>query len=100
VAALAMLDAGMEIDALVTDLSMPQMDGLSLIETARLRHPGLPAILLTGTPAPDSGAAENHAAPPFLVVHKPIKAAQLADRLADVLEKPPSAPVTQGETVG
>jgi CheY-like chemotaxis protein len=100
-AALALLDAGIEVDALVTDLSMPHMDGISLIGTARLRRPGLPAILLTGTPPSDGDIAEDHGVPPpFLVVHKPIRAAQLAERLADVLEKPPAATVTQGETVG
>jgi PAS domain S-box-containing protein len=100
-AALALLDAGIEVDALVTDLSMPHMDGISLIGTARLRRPGLPAILLTGTPPPEPGTTEDHGVPPpFLVVHKPIRAAQLAERLADVLEKPPVATVTQGTMVG
>ena len=38
--ALAVLDAGEAVDVLVTDLSMPGMDGLELIRAARDR-PGL-----------------------------------------------------------
>ncbi|WP_169742800.1 response regulator [Muricoccus aerilatus] len=46
--ALALLDAGEAVDLLVTDLSMHGIDGLALIREAQRRHPGLPAILLTG----------------------------------------------------
>jgi CheY-like chemotaxis protein len=46
--ALARLDTGEEVNILVTDLSMPGLDGLALIREAQRRRPGLPAILLTG----------------------------------------------------
>lgn len=46
--ALARLDDGEVVDLLVTDFSMPGMNGLMLIEEARRRLPGLPALLLTG----------------------------------------------------
>jgi PleD family two-component response regulator len=40
-------------DLLVTDLLMaPGPDGLVLIREARARHPGLPAVLLSGSEAP------------------------------------------------
>jgi signal transduction histidine kinase/ActR/RegA family two-component response regulator len=37
-----------DIDLLVTDLSMPEMDGVRLINNIRLVMPGLPCILCTG----------------------------------------------------
>ena len=41
--ALAVLDAGTAIDILVTDLSMPGMDGLAIIRAAQARAlPGCP----------------------------------------------------------
>jgi CheY-like chemotaxis protein len=46
--ALACLDENNAVDALVTDLSMPGMNGLVLIEEVRRRQPGLPTMLLTG----------------------------------------------------
>lgn len=45
------LDAvSLELPALVlTDIQMPEMDGLELMELIRERHPGLPVILMTGS---------------------------------------------------
>jgi CheY-like chemotaxis protein len=42
--ALDLLDG---VDVVVTDLSMPGMDGLELVAQIRARMPGLPVILLT-----------------------------------------------------
>ncbi|MDO9714562.1 response regulator, partial [Paracraurococcus lichenis] len=50
VAALAALNDDGAVDLLVTDLSMPGMDGRELIRAAQARRPGLPAVLLTGYP--------------------------------------------------
>jgi CheY-like chemotaxis protein len=46
---------------LVTDLSMPGMDGMALIRAARRQHPELPAILLSG----HAPALANSATNPF-----------------------------------
>jgi len=46
--ALALLEAPGDVDVLVTDLSMPGMGGLAVIQEAQRLRPGLPAILLTG----------------------------------------------------
>ena len=43
-AALARLD---EADVLVTDLSMPGIDGMELLRRARANDPGLPVVMLT-----------------------------------------------------
>jgi CheY-like chemotaxis protein len=34
-------------DAVLTDLHMPEMDGLELVEHMRLEHPGVPVVLMT-----------------------------------------------------
>lgn len=46
-AALAELD-GRRYDAIVSDLNMPEMNGLRLIERARERQSGIVGIILTG----------------------------------------------------
>ena len=46
--ALSLLRSGGQVDCLVTDLSMPGMDGVTLIKLAHRDHPNLPAVLLTG----------------------------------------------------
>ncbi len=45
--ALAILEQ-QAVDLLISDLMMPGMDGLELIEQVHTRHPGLPIIVLTG----------------------------------------------------
>ena len=35
-------------DLVVTDLQMPEMDGLELVESIRAKRPGLPVVLMTG----------------------------------------------------
>jgi len=46
--AVAQLRRGQRVDLLVTDLSMPGMDGLELVQEARRFQPGLQAIIVTG----------------------------------------------------
>jgi DNA-binding response OmpR family regulator len=59
---------------LITDLSMPDSDGISLIETARKQNPSLPAILLTGFAEEGSGGAGSGS---YHVLRKPVQMAQL-----------------------
>ena len=44
-------------DLLLTDLRMPGLDGLALIERARAIHPGLPIVVLTGYATVESAVA-------------------------------------------
>ena len=85
--ALARLDAGEAVDALVTDLAMPGLDGLAVIRAARARRPGLPAMLLTGY-AGDAAALATDGAEggPFALLRKPVSGAEIADRIAMLLE--------------
>ncbi len=86
--ALAYLDRGEKVDALVTDFAMPGMNGVDLIAAARNRTPSLPAVLLTGhvgdiaLPAFD-GASKNR----FILIQKPVRAAELAERLARAIDE-------------
>ena len=45
--ALAVLDAG-PVDVIVSDLRMPQMDGVQLLEIVRTKYPGIVRIALSG----------------------------------------------------
>jgi CheY-like chemotaxis protein len=84
--ALDIIASGVPIDVVVTDLSMPGIDGLAVIEKARCYRPDLPAILLTGYAGHGAqlavGGSLNGA---FTLVRKPVIAAQLADRIEAIL---------------
>ncbi len=84
--ALALLNAGEKVDILVTDLSMPDMDGLAVIRGAQERRPGLPAVLLTGYAGDGASLAISGAVSgTFSLLRKPVSAPQLLDRVAALL---------------
>ena len=73
--AMALLGPGETIDILVTDLSMPGMDGLALIRAAQVRRPGLPAVLLTGYAGDGAALAMGGAVSgSFSLLRKPVRA--------------------------
>ena len=79
-------------DLLITDLSMPGLDGLGLIRAAHSRCPELPAILLTGY----CGEAAAEAMRDFddravLLLGKPIAGPDLVDRIARFLQGRPAS---------
>lgn len=39
-------------DLLITDINMPRMDGLKLVQEAKARWPELPVLLVSGRPQP------------------------------------------------
>ncbi len=103
--ALALLQENGPADALVTDLSMPGLDGLALIRLAQERHPHMPAVLLTGYVG--DGAAHvvgRTVEGPFLLLRKPIAGMQLADHIAMLVtakplpqnDPPPNTPTQAG----
>jgi PAS domain S-box-containing protein len=85
--ALALLDAGEVVDALVTDLTMPGMTGLTLITEAQSRRPNLPAVLVTGYAGDGAQLAVSGAlSGAFSLLRKPVSAMQVADRIEALLE--------------
>ena len=80
--ALALLDAGQRVDAVVTDLSMPGMDGIAVIRAAQQRRPGLPALLLTGYAQDEAVlAVEGAVSGGFSLLRKPVRGSELVDRV-------------------
>jgi EAL domain-containing protein (putative c-di-GMP-specific phosphodiesterase class I) len=66
-------------DAILSDIRMPDMDGLQLLRSVRARHPDLPVVLLTGGPSLETAIeAVERGALQYLV--KPVP----ADRLLEV----------------
>jgi PAS domain S-box-containing protein len=81
--AVALLEAGEAVDAMVSDLSMPDMDGVTTIQKARILSPKLPCFLLTGYVGERATLAAGDA---FTLIRKPISAQALAARIETELE--------------
>lgn len=86
--ALLYLDAGKPCDLLISDLSMPGMDGTALIQIARQKRPDLVAVLLTGT-GQMADLAPQAARGGYALLRKPVSPAELADCLAGLPLPPP-----------
>jgi PAS domain S-box-containing protein len=85
--ALSLLKTTPRIDILVTDLAMPGMSGLTLIEKAQCLRSGLPAILLSGYVEDAAALAVVGAVNgSYSLLRKPISGTQLASRIAAMLE--------------
>ena len=78
--ALMILNTDPAVKAMVTDLSMPGTDGITLIGQARELRNGLPAILLTGY-ADQVHASGTGTGGDFCVLRKPIEGDHLAEQL-------------------
>jgi CheY-like chemotaxis protein len=84
--ALDLLRSPVLVDILVTDLSMPGIDGLAVIRQAQRERSGLPAVLLTGYAGYGAQLAVGESVSgAFSLVRKPVTAAQLADRIEALL---------------
>jgi CheY-like chemotaxis protein len=84
--ALMQFDSDPDIDAVVTDLSMPGLSGWDLIRELRARQPDLPVLMLTGHVEDDETAPMGEARPDrFLLLEKPVTPDQLAERLAALI---------------
>nr|WP_294554094.1 PAS domain-containing protein [uncultured Rhodopila sp.] len=85
-AALALLASGQAADVLVTDLSMPGMNGIALIRAAQSLRAELPAVLLTGYVGDEAALAMGAAiSGAYSLAHKPIGTNDLVDRIEALL---------------
>jgi CheY-like chemotaxis protein len=84
--ALAHMQSGAPVDAVVTDFAMPGMNGLDLLRTVQAANPDLPSFMLTGH-AGDLEAAlrDSGLTGRFTLLRKPIRPAQLATAVAATL---------------
>jgi CheY-like chemotaxis protein len=82
--ALARLRTSETIDVIVTDMSMPDMDGMTLILRARTLRSELPAILLTGHEIDPSSLPISRDGG-FKVLTKPLSGVRLADEIVTLL---------------
>jgi signal transduction histidine kinase len=86
-AALSLIEQGAAVDALVTNFAMPDMNGAELIRALRARKPGLPAIVLTGYVGDVARQAREGVGEKFTVLQKPVRPADLAVRLAQIIRE-------------
>jgi CheY-like chemotaxis protein len=90
-AALAALKKG-PVDVLVTDFSMPDLDGLVLIRTAQQRYPDLPALLITGYASDElQTAVDTGTGGRISFLRKPLTVAQLKQGIDLALHAVPAA---------
>src|SRR5580692_9534175 len=85
-------------DLLITDIEMPGMTGLELLDRVRQLEPDLPVAVLTGNPTIDYAVtALRSAAAEFL--QKPIAAAELVAKATELVEAGRAARAAGRETV-
>ncbi|MDO9712236.1 PAS domain S-box protein [Paracraurococcus lichenis] len=87
--ALALVRDGVPVDCLLTDLSMPGMNGVALVHAVRKLRPGLPAVVLTGYAA-HSALAGADACPTYALLWKPTDPARVARRIVELLSGEPN----------
>jgi CheY-like chemotaxis protein len=90
VEALAILELRPEIQALVTDLVMPNLDGISLIKVVRESRPTLAIVVTTGA-LPEG--VEQELPPAVALIRKPYTAGELIKTLERALACVSAAPV-------
>jgi two-component system, cell cycle sensor histidine kinase and response regulator CckA len=74
-----------EISAVVTDVTMPDMDGIALAERLNVTAPGLPVLLITGMML--SGPPASCPANIVGTIVKPIKTREIAELIRSVTAK-------------
>ncbi len=86
--ALEQLASDPSIDLLVSDVVMPGMDGRALAKEARLAHPGLRVLLISGY-SDDAGFRDEQADPNLSRLLKPFDRLRLATTLRELLARSP-----------
>lgn len=76
-----------QVDALVTDLRMPHMDGQTLIREIRNRDAALPVVVMTGYLTEDSDLKHDHWKP-LEILSKPVNPRIICETLHRMLDLP------------
>jgi CheY-like chemotaxis protein len=71
------------VDVLVADVRLPRSSGFAVLLELRARHPGLPAVFVTGW-RPDELEIPAGVDEPYRVLRKPLGAHDLLDALAQL----------------
>ena len=79
-AALEWLDA-QDAEVVLTDVNMPEMDGVTLARAVRTRHPSMPVVGMSG----GDWVGEDGVAPFDAFVRKPFEIDELAEAIVQVL---------------
>lgn len=90
--ALELLEDGLEVDLLISDVIMPQMDGPTLVKTVRESRPTLKVIFISGYAQDGFGVAEGLEKIDFLP--KPFSLSQLAEAVKVAMPVAPEADET------
>jgi two-component system, cell cycle sensor histidine kinase and response regulator CckA len=78
--ALELVNADAELlDVVVSDIVMPRVNGVELLETLSVTHPELPVVLMSGYATPE--LTELGIAAPCAVLSKPFSAERLLDEV-------------------
>jgi CheY-like chemotaxis protein len=78
--------AASPFDALLTDVRMPHMDGIALIQRMRADNPTLPIVVMSGHAPPDIAATIGcSGSGPFVTLLKPMSMRSLVAAVMDVL---------------
>jgi PAS domain S-box-containing protein len=80
VPALEFLEAGLEVDAIVTDYKMPRMDGAALAQRVRALRPSVPILIISGY-AGGGGASLD-----WPMLAKPFRQTDLAAAIAGLFD--------------
>ncbi|MCB2225427.1 MAG: PAS domain S-box protein [Desulfarculaceae bacterium] len=78
-----------EFDLLLTDLTMPGLTGTALAERILAIRPDMPVILCTGYSYEHVTEAQMQAMGIRRLAHKPLRAAEIAEIIREVLDEPP-----------
>jgi putative two-component system response regulator len=75
-----------DVDVVISDIRMPELDGVQLLATLRAQHPDLAVVMLTGVADVDT-AVECLQAGAYDYMVKPFQIAQLHSRIGHALDK-------------
>ena len=86
------LSATKRFDAVVLDVEMPYMNGLSLLQQLRAWYPDIPAVFMTGYLMHHAGIAQAREATGAAYIGKPVDVDELIQVLARLVKRRPEPP--------